>query len=84
MELVASSDGLLVTQASASLSLQLQRGDRVRTAGRTQITTIATLLAALQAAAGNPIAVDVMRDGVQVHLIWAAATYTPLLPPAAP
>lgn len=84
LELVASSDGLLVTQASASLSLQLQRGDRVRTAGRTQITTIATLLAALQAAAGNPIAVDVMRDGVQVHLIWTAATYTPLLPPAAP
>ncbi len=36
LELVASSDGLLVTQASASLSLQLQRGDRVRTAGRTR------------------------------------------------
>ncbi|CCF67427.1 putative uncharacterized protein [Xanthomonas citri pv. punicae str. LMG 859] len=84
LELVASSDGLLVTQASASLSLQLQRGDRVRTAGRTEITTVATLLAALRAAAGNPVAVDVMRDGVQVHLIWTAATYTPLLPPAAP
>ncbi|WP_372363166.1 hypothetical protein ACCQ10_17505 [Xanthomonas sp. NCPPB 1325] len=84
LELVASSDGLLVTQASASLSLQLQRGDRVHTAGRAQITTVATLLAALRAAAGNPVAVDVMRDGVQVHLIWTAATYTPLLPPAAP
>ncbi len=84
LELVASSDGLLVTQASASLRLQLQRGDRVRTAGRTPITAVATLLAALHAAAGNPIAVDVMRDGVQVHLIWTAAMYTPLLPHTAP
>lgn len=84
LELVASSDGLLVTQASASLRLQLQRGDRVRTAGRTQITEDATLLAALRAAAGKPIAVDVMRDGAQVHLIWTAAMYTPLLPPTAP
>ncbi len=55
LELVASSDGLLVTQASASLGLQLQRGDRIRTAGRTQITEVATLPAALRAAAGNPL-----------------------------
>lgn len=82
LELVATGDGLLVTQASQSPDLQLQRGDRVRTAGRTQVISVAHLLDALRAAAGKPIAIDVLRDGVQMRLTWTAATYMPLLPPA--
>lgn len=84
LELVTTGDGLLVTQASAALDLQLQRGDRVRTAGRTQITALAHLLDALRAAAGNPITVEVLRDGVQLRLTWTAASYAPLLPPTVP
>ncbi|MBB4591421.1 hypothetical protein FHR61_001190 [Xanthomonas arboricola] len=84
LELVTTGDGLLVTQASVALDLQLQRGDRVRTAGRTQITAVAHLLDALRTAAGNPIVVEVLRDGVQLRLTWAAASYAPLLPPIAP
>ncbi|WP_248279514.1 hypothetical protein [Xanthomonas campestris] len=84
LELVTTGDGLLVTQASVGLDLQLQRGDRVRTAGRTQITAVAHLLDALRAAAGKPIVVEVLRDGVQLRLTWTAASYAPLLPPIAP
>ncbi|MEA5122765.1 hypothetical protein VB146_02535 [Xanthomonas floridensis] len=84
LELVTTGDGLLVTQASVALDLQLQRGDRVRTAGRTQITAVAHLLDALRAAAGKPIVMEVLRDGVQLRLTWAAASYAPLLPPIAP
>lgn len=84
LELVSTGDGLLVTKASAALALQLHRGDRLRTAGRTQITSVAQLIAALRAAANAPIEVHVLRDGVQVRLTWAAAAYAPLLPPRAP
>ncbi|MCC4604083.1 hypothetical protein [Xanthomonas campestris] len=84
LELVTTGDGLLVTQASVALDLQLQRGDRLRAAGRTQITAVAHLLDALRAAAGNPIVVEVLRDGVQLRLTWTAASYAPLLPPIAP
>ncbi|MCL1526280.1 hypothetical protein [Xanthomonas nasturtii] len=84
LELVASGDGLLVTKASAALALELQRGDRVRTAGRTPITDVAHLIAALRTAANNPIDVHVLRDGVQVRLRWTAAAYAPLVPPTAP
>lgn len=81
VELVATGDGLLVTQASAGSSLGLQRGDRIHTVGHAQITAVAHLIAALRAAAAHPVVVHVLRDGVQIRLTWTAAAYTALLPP---
>ncbi len=80
----AAAAGLLVTDASNTLQLQLRKGDRLRSANGQGIASVADLLRALRAAAGTPVTVEVVRAQAPLTLHWAASLYAPLLPPAPP
>ncbi|WP_225042744.1 PDZ domain-containing protein [Xanthomonas campestris] len=80
----AAAAGLLVTDASNTLQLQLRKGDRLRSANGQGIASVADLLRALRAAAGTPVTVEVVREQAPLTLHWAASLYAPLLPPTPP
>ena len=80
--LTSAAAGLLVTDASNTLPLQLRKGDHLRSANGQSIASVADLLRALRAAAGTPVTVEVVRAQAPLTLHWAASLYAPLLPPA--
>lgn len=82
--LTSAAAGLLVTDASNTLPLQLRKGDHLRSANGQSIASVADLLRALRAAAGTPVTVEVVRAQAPLTLHWAASLYAPLLPPAPP
>ncbi|PPU57285.1 hypothetical protein XdyCFBP7245_07445 [Xanthomonas dyei] len=82
--LTATDAGLLVTQASESLALQLRKGDTLRAADGRGIATVEELLHALRAAAGRPVQVQVARGQAPLSLTWTAQMYASLLPPLPP
>ncbi|MEA9556965.1 hypothetical protein VC273_13910 [Xanthomonas nasturtii] len=84
LALTATAAGLLVTQASDTLVLQLRKGDTLRAADGRGIATVEELLHALRAAAGRPVQVQVARGQAQLSLTWTAQIYASLLPPLPP
>lgn len=82
--LTSAAAGLLVTDASNTLPLQLRKGDHLRSVNGQGIASVADLLRALRAAAGTPVTVEVVRAQAPLTLHWAASLYAPLLPPAPP
>ena len=75
---------LLQRLVHGSLTLQLRKGDHLRSANGQSIASVADLLRALRAAAGTPVTVEVVRAQAPLTLHWAASLYAPLLPPAPP